>query len=426
MTTTNRPILISAFLLMLASAFVDNLRGSLIPLLHQDLQLGFAVVGGMLLTVAGLAGAVFNSRLLVVENKFGIPGLVFYGVGLLMLAAIFSFSVTGALTLAVMSIPLGGAITSMGTSANLMLVMSKGDKIKHRPEEGFEQQTATRARMMAGLHMMYGVGSLAAPATASLFVSHDISWSWLFLIPMTLILFPIGAVVRERKFKASLGHGKRSDGQSHEEFDSRLEEKSPKKFQEWFVVAIFLAYVAGEVLTSMWMPSFLIHHMQLDYKYANKMAAGFFIVFSLARLGVFLGVRDRFPRWLAYGPLIAAGLLMIYANIMASPGPGNTDSRTSWLLLAFPAAGMIGPFFPMMLAHVSTVFHERWQQLTVIILTSMQIALAVSHVTVGALFDKLGPRLAYFVPPTLLIIAGFGTFLFMHGQEKSRRLRANP
>ncbi|NBQ53462.1 MAG: hypothetical protein EBU49_07785 [Proteobacteria bacterium] len=82
MIQRRRALLTSAFLLMLAAAFIDNLRGSLIPLLHDHLELDFALAGAMLLTVAGISGGLFNSQLLNIERRTGVRGLIIFSVGL--------------------------------------------------------------------------------------------------------------------------------------------------------------------------------------------------------------------------------------------------------------------------------------------------------------------------------------------------------
>ena len=158
----------------------------------------------------------------------------------------------------------------------------------------------------------------------------------------------------------------------------------------------------------MWMPAFLIAHFGLSYENANQKAAGFFMVFSLARLGVLILMRDKFHKPFIYVPLFAAATAMIAATVISQPGQAD-----SALVFLFPAAGMIGPFFPMMLARVCTIYNKSWQRLTVIILTTMQVALALSHLILGAVFDHLGAQRAYLIPPLLLLIAGVGAWAFL-------------
>jgi len=81
---------------------------------------------------------------------------------------------------------------------------------------------------------------------------------------------------------------------------------------------------------------------------------------------------------------------------------------------------MIGPFFPMMLARVCTIYDKSWQRLTVIILTTMQVALALSHLILGAVFDHLGAQRAYLIPPLLLLIAGVGARVFLRKDPSLR------
>lgn len=406
---TNK-LVVSAFLLMLASAFADNLRGSLIPLLHNELGLSFALTGGMLLTVAGISGAIFNAQLLRIEDRGGIRGLVFFSVSLMILSAILTIKVDSAATLALMSIPLGGAITALGTTSNLLLVM--GSDVKTQPsqsagtspsaslEASLDTRSARRAKMLAGLHLMYGAGALTAPAIASLAFAKNLAWPWLFLVPVALISMPVAWTMRL---------GPKRDRPK----DRQSGSTSPSIWRgisatEWFIVGIFLAYVTGEVLTSMWMPSFLMDHFALEFDVANTVSAGFFLTFSTARLLVVIFMRDRFHKPLVYLPLILAGAIMLAGSFLSTRG-----NSSSPLVYLFPLAGIIGPFFPMMLARVSTIYHQTWQRLTVVILTTMQVALALSHVVLGAVFDELGAQRAYLIPPALLMIAGCGALLFL-------------
>jgi MFS family permease len=405
---------VSAFLLMLASAFADNLRGSLIPLLHNELGLSFALTGGMLLTVAGISGAIFNAQLLRIEDRGGIRGLVFFSVSLMILSAILTIKVDSAATLALMSIPLGGAITALGTTSNLLMVMGSDGKTQPTQSAGnspsaslkasldvsLDARSARRAKMLAGLHLMYGAGALIAPAIASLAFAKNLAWPWLFLVPVALISMPVAWTMRL---------GPKRDRPK----DRQSGSTSPSIWRgisatEWFIVGIFLAYVTGEVLTSMWMPSFLMDHFALEFDVANTVSAGFFLTFSTARLLVVIFMRDRFHKPLVYLPLILAGAIMLAGSFLSTRG-----NSSSPLVYLFPLAGIIGPFFPMMLARVSTIYHQTWQRLTVVILTTMQVALALSHVVLGAVFDELGAQRAYLIPPALLMIAGCGALLFL-------------
>jgi fucose permease len=402
---TNK-LVISAFLLMLASAFTDNLRGSLIPLLHNELGLSFAITGGMLLTVAGISGAIFNAQLLRIEDRRGIRGLVLFSVSLMILSAILAINVNSATTLALMSIPLGGAITALGTTSNLLLVMGSDGKTQpsHSPDASpgtsLDSRSARRAKMLAGLHLMYGAGALTAPAIASLAFAKNLAWPCLFLVPLVLLSMPVAWTMRSgSKRDRTKGHHSGSpDGSIWRGISAT----------EWFIVGIFLAYVTGEVLTSMWMPSFLMDHFGLEFDRANTVSAGFFLTFSTARLLVVIFMRDRFHKPLVYLPLILAGAIMIAGSFLSTRG-----NPSSPLVYLFPLAGIIGPFFPMMLARVSTIYHQTWQRLTVVILTTMQVALALSHVVLGAVFDELGAQHAYLIPPALLMIAGCGALLFL-------------
>jgi len=409
MIQRRRALLTSAFLLMLAAAFIDNLRGSLIPLLHDHLELDFALAGAMLLTVAGISGGLFNSQLLNIERRTGVRGLIVFSVGLTVIMAILATQVRGPLSLGMMAIFLGGAITSMGTISNLLLLMASEGKIassdeasRTNPLNSLDVRSARRAN-----------GSLVAPAVATISVGRGWPWPSMFILPLAMLV-PVMIMTLPMDEK----HSGNSPGMTPPGLPP--EKKTHGIWHnvssgEWFVVAIFLAYVTGEVLTSMWMPAFLIAHFGLSYENANQKAAGFFMVFSLARLGVLILMRDKFHKPFIYVPLFAAATAMIAATVISQPGQAD-----SALVFLFPAAGMIGPFFPMMLARVCTIYNKSWQRLTVIILTTMQVALALSHLILGAVFDHLGAQRAYLIPPLLLLIAGVGALVFLRKDPSLR------
>jgi fucose permease len=420
MIQRRKALLTSAFLLMLAAAFIDNLRGSLIPLLHDHLELDFALAGAMLLTVAGISGGLFNSQLLNIERRTGVRGLIVFSVGLTVIMAILATQVRGPLSLGMMAIFLGGAITSMGTISNLLLLMASEGKIpssdeasRTNPLNSLDVRSARRAKMMAGLHLMYGLGSLVAPAVATISVGRGWPWPSMFILPLAMLVPVMIMTLPMDEKHSGTSPGMNPPGLPPEATTHGIWHNVSGG--EWFIVAIFLAYVTGEVLTSMWMPAFLIAHFGLSYENANQKAAGFFMVFSLARLGVLILMRDKFHKPFIYVPLFAAATAMIAATVISQPGQAD-----SALVFLFPAAGMIGPFFPMMLARVCTIYNKSWQRLTVIILTTMQVALALSHLILGAVFDHLGAQRAYLIPPLLLLIAGVGAWVFLRKDPSLR------
>ncbi|NBQ54566.1 MAG: MFS transporter, partial [Proteobacteria bacterium] len=293
MIQRRRTLITSAFLLMLAAAFIDNLRGSLIPLLHDLLELDFALAGAMLLTVAGISGGLFNSQLLNIERRAGVRGLIVFSVVLTVIMVILATQVVGPLSLGLMAIFLGGAITSMGTISNLLLLMASEGKNPSPAEDShlhsqnsLDVRSARRAKMMAGLHLMYGLGSLVAPAVATIAAGRHWPWPSMFIAPLAMLVPVLIMTLPMDKKHSGSSPGIKPTGLPPEKKTHGIWHSV--SIGEWFVVVIFLAYVTGEVLTSMWMPAFLIAHFGLTYENANQKAAGFFMVFSLARLGVLI------------------------------------------------------------------------------------------------------------------------------------------
>jgi hypothetical protein len=112
---------------------------------------------------------------------------------------------------------------------------------------------------------------------------------------------------------------------------------------------------------------------------------------GITRLLCFLSLSARLETKLMLGCLaFAAGFFVL--------GHGG-------FLWGFCLAGVLGPFFPLLLARISRVFPEVAAKLTIWVLTVVQGTLAVLHLTVGWLTDRWGITHAYQLPAFFLLLA---------------------
>ena len=93
-------------------------------------------------------------------------------------------------------------------------------------------------------------------------------------------------------------------------------------------------------------------------------------------------------------------------------------------LWAWPLAGAAGPFFPVTMARVSRAFPEKTRALTITLLTSVQLALALAQLAMGRLTDAVGITNAYWTPA--LVYAAVAAGLWRWRRWEKLRARAAP
>jgi fucose permease len=252
---------------------------------------------------------------------------------------------------------------------------------------------AFRGRVLSGMHMMYGIGSLTAPLLASALLERSISWPWVLagVVPVLLA----GCVITGyagAQVKTQPGEGDWSSVQGDVQVPA---EKSPRDgarfgLPQTVVLLVFGSYVVGEVLAVMWLPAYLIEMSGMTAAETGPWVAAFFALMGLSRLACFLFATPKMEK-----------LLLTTALLVPVAAFGLGLSGWIW---AFPLAGLCGPFFPLFLARVSRTFAREWQALTVIVVIFIQVILAASHLILGNMIDWLGPQNAFLLPPVSMLL----------------------
>lgn len=356
-------LLVVGLLLLLLGAYLDSMRGPLLPLITADLNISYGLSSAFL-AVGNLAGIVATLSMLPILNRFSevrITQLIsVFSIGLV----IYSFFVHAYDPLLVLAAGIGIAVALLGAMANVLTVRGS--------------QGRTPYQQFCGLHAMFGLGSFLAAMVTSLVVAESKPWPWALVLvaPVSLLCYFLVSTKNQSSESAPAA--------SVQIQSSRLSQT------QVFMVGLFGIYAAGEVMTSMWMPSYLVvvHHWQPAV--ASRAAGGFFFLIFFTRVLSMIFWRPRFTI-----PLIWASLL-IPAAVLLIGLLGRPE--------ILPLAGCIGPFFPLYLGRLTVSFPSQWRAITIWVIVALQVTLGSLHLTIGAVTTYVDMQTAYWIPLGLVLL----------------------
>lgn len=370
--------ILNGFGLLLCSSFFDSLRGPLLPLLSQELTLSYEQVS--LFLVAGYLSAMVLGRALIpLIERFTLHRVTPVLCLMAPVTAVYCYRVQGLETLIGLGVLVACLSALVGSVANLF-VLKGTDPIY-------------RARFFGLLHAMYGLGSQIAPLSLGLVLAEGWEWRSLFVIGM----FPVLALGTWIQF-----------GLPAEKREVHTDVTRPRAFT-WFsiqgmLVTAFAIYVAAEVGTSMWMVAYLVEVRHLTVAEATPYATGFFFVLTASRFGCFLVRRDQTESFLIVGGL-CVGLAAFVIGL----------SGHSFF---FPLAGLVGPYFPLVLARMSRYLPREAPSLTLRILIVAQGTLAACHFGLGYLATHFGVGFAYQVPAVAFFFAIACILFYLNAERR--------
>lgn len=360
-------LLVVGFMMLGISAFVDTMRGPLLPILRAEMM--FSHTEGGLFFIAASAGAIATTLTLnTLFDRLGERTVALLALALSALAALFGFAVFRYPGVVMLGFLLGSAVASLGATSNVFVIRGSSP--------------AALGRNLCGLHAMFGAGSTVAPVVLAAVLKRGVDWPWalaglpLLAIAGTVALMP-----------AHTGEPPRED--DHEPGRRRL---GPV---EALILLTITTYVCGEVLCSLWMTSYLIDRIGATPESAAPVLSAFFAAMLLVRLLAFLGLREGLE-WPSLGVGLLAGLL------------GTLLGLLGWTW-GFALAGAMGLYFPVFFARVSRLFPQRWRVLTVWMFAATQGGLVIMNFAMGWLADLIGIAAAYWTPFAALVACALCT-----------------
>ena len=349
----------AGYLTLLGAAYFDSMRGPLVPVLVQELGVPYRLASWFL-TAGNIAALFFLALMnpafrLIGEKRVGVAACL-----LATVAGIVAPFVDGFVSLLILGVVIGGSIAVVGALCNIYTLRGSPDPWK--------------SRMLAGNHVMYGIGSFGAPLIVAAAIAHHTPWHWLVGLGATFF-FVIGVIIARKVPTLPF-----------ETLAETHHDATDRGFQA-LVVALLTAYVVGEVMACMWLVTFLTEARGFTVIHASDVLSGVYLVMALTRLACFLFIRQSWE----HGVLFASLTVAMIAYLLGRVG-------STW---AFIAMGAFGPFFPLLLARVSRQVPGLWRSLTVKVMIAIQLSLAIFHTVVGQLTDRLGIALAYSLPPVI-------------------------
>lgn len=366
-------------LMMLAAAFLDNVRGPLLPEISRAFGLSYSAVS-LLIVIGNFASVLGNFVLIPLTQVFTEKSIA---VAVLILASFsvsLSLAVDATWQLWILGGLLGLSVATLGAVSNLFVIKSTS--------------VEDRARCMSAVHMMYGLGSLMGPVACSWLIGQGAAW----YIPLFGLLFFSVASLALLSFTRG----------SHTATGPVVKQSTSLTREQIWILVTFAAYVGGEVMVSMWMVAYLVGTRGLSVAVAAQYLTGFFLAMAVTRGLCLIRLSHSREKVILVGCLLFS-LVFFFLGY------------SGWAV-GFSLAGVLGPFFPLYLARVSRAFPEQSRSLTLWILAAMQLTLAIFHLVVGSLADRLGLESAYLIPPALLGLA-LG-LLFLYFKIEARALKS--
>ncbi|MEK6977874.1 MAG: MFS transporter, partial [Candidatus Hydrothermarchaeota archaeon] len=343
MSSSNRGCILLGIACLLTSAFYDNIRGPLLPLFADRYGLDYSKTSAFL-TAGSLSS--FLYALLSVRLLSRWSERAYLRAALLIQAGAVLGTAFGEgyPMLLLCGLLWGFGNTGIGLSSNLLTIRGS--------DEG------NRSRLLNGLHVFYGLGS-TLPA---LYISFALGRHWPLpaMLGATLLLLPALGVFSRTADLAGPAKAE-GPGGGWNMLLSRCALLSN---------LCLSTYVLGEVLTSMWLFTYLHDHSGLDVSQASRLLQAFFLCLAAGRFLSALFVRPSMESWLQPACILGGMALLLSGLWGWEPG------------FALSALAM-GPFYPLMLSSIVRDFPSDYPRLISFANAVMTVALAVGHLAIG-------------------------------------------
>lgn len=350
--------------LLCLAAWIDNMRGPLLPAITALLSLDNAAAS-LIMSLGNLVAMTTTWLLMPLLNRWSLKQV---GLGVLMYTvAVCSAAVyvDNSTRMFLWGALLGGSISTLGSLSNLYV------------QSGI--LPAIRGQMMSALHSLYGLTSFFAPWVAGIVLTEPRNWPVLFTsVAPAAALLALFIYFR----------GPKSGDKKTRKSQAQPLTLSPIHI---LTISVLISYVVGEVLTSTWMTSFLVHEHGLSIKEASFYTSMFFAAMLVTRMGCGVIARPRWHRFLIWTSLAVALVCFVAGRL------------TGWIWL-LPLAGLFGPFFPLYVTWVSLRFPERDRSMVIWMLSGMQAALSVMNYLTGRLADAAGFSVAFWLPAGMMAL----------------------
>jgi MFS family permease len=361
----HRGYLFAGFASLFAAAFIDNARGPVLPVLCAQLDIPYETAG-LFLMIGNVAAVLVTFALGRLLPRIGDRKAAIITSWLAVIPGLLAPFISSKASLLSLGLLLGASVSLVGSLSSILTV--RGSPLH------------ARGRFVAMQQVMYGIGSLIAPLLFSALAHAEKPWWWLFT-GSSMVTLLLGFTYLRILPAETMDSVPKPSKDPRTAWDASAV----------LMLVMFSFYVAGEVLASMWMSTLMVGQQNFKPEAAAQYQMGFFLIMGLTRFLCFLLVRPQYELMVQVACLLFGALF----GILGQQG-------YSW---ALPLMGVVGPFFPLTIARISTKFPETWKQMMMNVYVCMQLMLALMHVSVGRVADTLGIGQAFLLAPSFLLIA---------------------
>lgn len=356
-----------AYLTLLSQSILDNARGPAYPNILQSFDIS-ATRGAQLFAWASVAGLIANA-----SARYWLPKIeavvgTYYALALMALGS-FLFGMShhfGVWMLDFSSVLMGFGMGVANVAMNLLI--ARATPLEYRRQ------------FYAGLHSVYGLGSLGAPLLYSLFLSFGQEWNyffcWLIILPMLTLLLALS--------KRQHLHGHFDD------FKMNKKAMTPpvNLITRIAYGCVFGFYVAAEIVVSTRLVHYLSSGHGVSPENARLALSSFFLALLIGRLlFTVVPLRGSSQRWLL---LSCAMTLIIYIF-----------SRTISPLFLILTGLTMSYFYPVAMDWMSKKFPQGIEWMMSSVLTSISLLLIAMHLGFGVITDNLGLEAAMLILPIM-------------------------
>ena len=367
---------------LLIGSYMDNARGPLFPALSELMQFDYRTTGN-LLVFGNLAAFTLTWLLMPVTNRWSLRTVSLVAAFLLIILCAATYFVTSVNHLYFWAACVGGIVSVMGALSNLYV------KVAAPP--------AVISRAMSGVHAAYGLASFIAPLIAGQILEVPDHWRWIYFFAIIPAIV-LGLVCMKVAPRESSRKG------------TDVKQAIWLKPEHCLAIGVMIFYVAGEVITSMWMTSWLVSHGRTLQEGAEYTAL-FFALMTGTRLLCSVFVTVRWMWVVMWSALILAAVSFTCGRLLHLP----------WLVAGM---GLLGPFFPLYMSHLTMIYPSRDRTIVIWVLATMQGLLAVMNLSMGQLATYYGIDVAYWLAP-LMIGVSASLLLVVRWKLKIREVSAS-
>lgn len=365
----NIPTVILIFLLMILSAYCDNVKGVFIPIFKTDFSVDNTSIGIMLtigtfgFTVFSYVGGVLCAR--IGQKKVFIIGILTVCCSLVLLRCSTNFIM---LMVGMFFLNMGQAFGSIATNTLIPVLF-----------------LSFQAVIMNITHFCYGLGSSLAQRFSGIMLYNGTSWRQIYLYIagsafILLIFFMFVKIPQTHKmdYKVNIG----------------LKDIYRDKLIYYYIFALGF-YVFAEMGTGNWFVNFIEKVYNYNKSQSSFYVALFFAVFAIGRLlGGFIVQKFGYVRTVEISAVIA---LVMYTTGIAMGEKG--------LILISMAGLFFSITFPTLILSVNTVFKQSSLYITGVIITFCSLTSTILNLFFGYLTDKVGTYTAFYMIPVSLFIS---------------------